>query len=31
MSTWISTLSGITFVFVPPWITVGANVVCVHE
>ncbi len=27
MSTW----SGITLVFVPPWITVGANVVCVHE
>ena len=31
MSTWMSTWSGITFVFVPPWITVGANVVCVHE
>ena len=27
MSTWMSTWSGITFVFVPPWMTVGANVV----
>ena len=23
-------MSGITFVFVPPWMIVGANVVCVH-
>ena len=30
MSTSTSTASGITFVFVPPWMTVGANVVCVH-
>ena len=30
MSTSTSTTSGITFVFVPPWMTVGANVVCVH-
>src|SRR6266511_1181461 len=31
MSTWMSTLSGMTLVLVPPWITVGANVVWVHE
>ncbi len=31
MSTSISTRSGMTFVFVPPCTTVGANVVCVHE
>ena len=30
MSTSISTWSGITFVFVPPLMIVGANVVCVH-
>jgi hypothetical protein len=30
MSTSRSTRSGITFVFVPPCTTVGANVVCVH-
>ncbi len=30
MSTSSSTRSGITFVLVPPWATVGANVVCVH-
>ena len=23
-------MSGMTLVFVPPWITVGAKVVCVH-
>ena len=31
MSTWSSTRSGMTLVFVPPCTTVGANVVCVHE
>ena len=30
MSTSRSTRSGMTLVFVPPWTTVGANVVCVH-
>ena len=30
MSTSTSTWSGMTFVFVPPWMIVGANVVCVH-
>ena len=30
MSTSTSTESGITLVLVPPWMTVGANVVCVH-
>ena len=30
MSTSTSTRSGITLVFVPPWTTVGAIVVCVH-
>ena len=30
MSTSTSTRSGITLVLVPPWMIVGANVVCVH-